>query len=1271
MQVILLVGDVYLERIPQYAVAAIKLHVEMFGEAITLSGKWSRKSRQIRFQDTVHMMSASVIDSIELTFTLIALQSTEKSDYRVIGSGSVQASIANHSVLQTVMLSSSDMSNLMARLEMKVDFKSSKSTTRDILDDMGSFKSTQRQATRHKNNADSSIQNSMTNESRSAEHGASRDSRNRSSSRSRTFVNRYESLYSTADGRVDVGHRRRSSEGVADRAQKIAENSKSQLSKENQMRPGAKSSSQKNENMCRRFESVNEVTERAKHRSAEQEYLSRSAQCINVYNSVQIQTETMKEIEACERLRLALEKKDEMLRKAQSQLDNSVSVRGGEGRVRGDSSFIGRSAERINDSRSWREESNEISEDGRERSHYRREKGRQPVEKATPRRAEVLSRSPEKRNFPARQNRATDKQRKKNDYDEEDQREVEGVDASTRSNSASVRLSGSLNASSAELFRAAKATLDAREKQIEERRTQEIRNRLQSAENRRLAALRSHKDRAIQMSSEATCKAKAIKEAALISSRAYDKMRNDFDRKEEMLRRVQEEYRRIGGTGINQRSRSREGRLNLSTDGSQLKLVRVSKAGQEETQRRRASSAPPRARTQPAPASKGRAIPFSNLKRRSRSSSRSESYRARRGALAAGEGEYDLEHRTSNQSFQHVHYIPTVFPSRSAFTTMRTENPNSRSSSTPLLPVNRSQSEPPEIVGVAVVDCNNFDRSFQSIPMVEEEPARESSRSGGSTDGFLDPNLSRKKMARLVHQRVYALKQKIAEVSPAEGESILRMIRNVLPPSSARSRAKHSKKGKRRKPLVASAALTETGTGLETSREVAEQLQSGEEAVSRDSGEWDRGTSDPNNAAHEGVSDDSESEGEDVGDADSVETSTLVSQLWEILGVTAEYSAPTRKSSQRERVFEHVKEDEPVHQAVSRGKGDERDRDRDRSSFRSHSQNMEDVIPIPDVANDWRAEPAAVFKPQDSALGTPKPPATSRQIDIQGSYASPPVVEFLDQKKTNRYSKYNADSSVLPFEQREKDKEGRGERWWKTDYLALKGEIKHIIESASPLKQDASGLSALSEGVKADKPHEDLLPVPFETPSSNSRAWESVPRSSEGRRDRDRDPSKRHVAFSSPDQLDEPLLQPAPSSAFAYRNSDQRKSICSETAPSFAVSGADRRSADRSIPLRASSTEAARNRTFQTNEDYERSRHGEKSALRDPYGDASVSEDMEPSWDPFAVDTSACISRQIDDVGKAISTLQVISTFGTLSIMRLLLLIFSCSYLHIFMSDMQ
>ena len=1251
MQVILFVGDVYLERIPQYAVAAIKLHVEMFGEAITLSGKWSRKSRQIRFQDTVHMMSASVIDSIELIFTLIALQSTEKSDYRVIGSGSVQASLANHSVLQTVMLSSSDMSNLMARLEMKVDFESSKLMRRDILDDGRAFKSNQRQATGQKVVADSSIQNSMIKESRSAEYGGSRNSRDRSSSRSRTFVNRYDSLHSTADGRVDIGHKRRSSDAITERAQKISENSRSHVSKETEVRPSARSSSQKVENSSRRFESLNQVTERAKHRSEEREILSRSTQGINVYNSVQIQTETMKEVEAFGRLRLALERKDEMLRKAQSQLENSVSVRGHEGRARGDSSFIERSTERVNESRSWREESNDISIDDRERSHHRREQsGRHAVERMTPRHSEVLSRSQEKRIVPARSNRVSDKHSKNNGWVEEEQREVEGVDVSTRSNNASLRLSSSLTASSAELIRAAKASLDAREKQIEERRTQEIRNRLQSAEDRRMAALRSHKDRATQMSSEATCKAKAIKEAALMSSRAYDKMRNDFDRKEEMLRRVQDEYRKIGGPGFNQRSRSREGRLNLSTDGSPLKLVKVTKVGQGEAVRRRASSAPPRARIQPAPTSKGRSIPFSNLKRRSRSSSRSESYRARRGAIAAGE--YDADQRTIYQSSQHVHYIPTVYPSRSAFTPLRTENPNSMSSVTLPLPPNRTQSEPPAIIDAAVVDGKNFDRSFQSITMEGEESVRETSFTGGSKDSFLDPNLSRKKMARLVHQRVYALKQKIAEVSPAEGESILRMIRNVLPPSSARSRAKHGKKGKRRKPSVVSAVPA--GARLEAFHEAGEQLHLGEEADSRDSGEWGRGPSDPNDAAHDVVSDgsDSEGEGDDVGDADSVETSTLVSQLWEILGVTAEYSAPIRNLSQRERVFEHVEErNEPTYQAISRGNGEymdrDRDRDQDRSAFRSHIAHMEEAVPIPPVANGWKTQPPAVFKPFDSISGTPQPPTIPRQLDLQGKYASPPTAEYVEQKKPIRYSKYNAESSVLSSEQ--KDKEGRGERWWKTDYLALKGEIKHIIESASPLKQDPSSLAAYSGRVKAVRPHGDAPPIPPQTPSSSgSRAWESDPRSSNDRGDRDPPsavPSKRHVAFSSIDQLDDSLLPSAPPSAFAYRNSDQRRAVFSELPVSSTIGAVDRFNSERSLPLRPSSTEKERMRAFQISEDHDRSRQGEDYALKDSYGDSSVSEDMEATGDPFAVDTSACISRQIDDVGKAISTLQVHSAF--------------------------
>ena len=63
--------------------------------------------------------------------------------------------------------------------------------------------------------------------------------------------------------------------------------------------------------------------------------------------------------------------------------------------------------------------------------------------------------------------------------------------------------------------------------------------RLESAEKRRSLVLQATKSRAQCMSSKSTSKAKAIKEAASLSCKVFDKLRNDFDRKHEVNNRNQ------------------------------------------------------------------------------------------------------------------------------------------------------------------------------------------------------------------------------------------------------------------------------------------------------------------------------------------------------------------------------------------------------------------------------------------------------------------------------------------------------------------------------------------------------------------------------------------------------------------------------------------------------------------------------------------------------------------------------------------------------------
>ena len=55
----LFIGDVHLERIPQYSVRAMKLKFEVLGEEVSILGKWSSKNQIIRFQEMIHISLTS------------------------------------------------------------------------------------------------------------------------------------------------------------------------------------------------------------------------------------------------------------------------------------------------------------------------------------------------------------------------------------------------------------------------------------------------------------------------------------------------------------------------------------------------------------------------------------------------------------------------------------------------------------------------------------------------------------------------------------------------------------------------------------------------------------------------------------------------------------------------------------------------------------------------------------------------------------------------------------------------------------------------------------------------------------------------------------------------------------------------------------------------------------------------------------------------------------------------------------------------------------
>ena len=154
---------------------------------------------------------------------------------------------------------------------------------------------------------------------------------------------------------------------------------------------------------------------------------------------------------------------------------------------------------------------------------------------------------------------------------------------------------------------------------------------------------------------------------------------------------------------------------------------------------------------------------------------------------------------------------------------------------------------------------------------------------------------------RLVQLRIQGLKQKIAEVSSSEGEVILRMIRKMLPLTSALYRPKkdgYDGEHKDRKEAFTKSKQRNVARNS-TTRDKLDDLphslnrQVGEGTISKTF----NCTDDDNNVDSGGVVD------EDSEEDESINADILVAELWDILGVTADYGSPS-KTHQRQKIYQ-------------------------------------------------------------------------------------------------------------------------------------------------------------------------------------------------------------------------------------------------------------------------------------------------------------------------------------------------------------------------------
>ena len=1249
MQICLSIGDAYLERIPQYAVTAIKLHLEVLNESVTLSGKWSRKSHRIRFQDVIYVSLPKLDVGIRLSFTLIALLSNEASDYKVIGSGIVFTSEAYHTVQQTVMLSSSNMINLMARLSITTTFS-------DV------------QSLGNKTNTSNGTNTVNTSSDR------------RPLELSERSKVRVASL--NTDASADVSHRkmarRRSSKNTC---QKLGNDPLETFSGGVTGRIGGSGGSRalNNVNMTPstiiskrdtsfQKESGVTVAEDLSHSSSQadgwasfsQKEKATSSRSAKVYRTVQIQPETLKQNEACERLRMALERKDEKLRKAQHQLDNSISTT---------ASARGKAMLRVVDM----SERDDTLNSKKDKPKYMDSADR--PETADGPSTDWANESTEKLNkglnddFKLTQSSKPTMGHSVRDIDFSRLRTSNGLNNCVRSSGTVLRLSGSLNASSAEAHRMAKATLEARESENEERKIMDIRRRLLAAEERRLEAQRNQKTRAMMISSQATCKAKAIKEAALISSKAYDKLRNDFDKKEEMLSRVQDELNTSTntmrrGARYNAVMRSDWSRERRPTSSSQSSTWRVSEQGEtsssrgreRERERSRASSVP--SRTKASFTFQSKALPFSDLRKKSWSSDEGGA------AHTVHTEEVQVPQRSRSQSqssrhVSHVHYIPSAASSRADKHTQ--EYVKYRTA---------KHGDSPSSVCTSSSNVNSMharhDTSYNSVNMSTDKLQQRDNKkdmsgsSQGHDDSLTDMRsaLSRKRLAILVHDRVHALKQKIADASPAEGESILRMIRNVLPLEVARSRPdkinmKSTRVAGHAVPSMEEERLSGTkGRGSRMPDNDARMKSSSTSAIGISHS--DMSDSQVSSGGQEGVEDDrtGSSDEDNDDDDDSIETSNLVAQLWDILGVPVPVPAPVlaeQRSPLKMHLHDRIKESTVEGSEASPYK-------------QNRGSGGRDYRPLDTAQRAYASQAAHTSSASHGLEGVADSVSGSHYRDTRSS--SPRAEPHKKAAQDVQSPRGKSSTATGP--------EGSGGRWWRNDYLALKWEIKHIVESASPLRgvRGGSGIpfniddSASTSMVYRESASREEGKSKLQAPSSSSSSFAhqtlsnvSGPLDSSNTSNHLTNdptaatPTRRHVAINTQDSYTDSATA-TPSAAYpsaAHLTLLEQFSLPSPQSQSYIknytpeqIRSSTIQPAALTLPYTAShpSLVLAASRSVIASLSQTASIEDRRGSVW--HGDQSEDESMNVAGDASAVDTSACISRQIDDVGRAINTLQVI-----------------------------
>jgi hypothetical protein len=343
MQLNVFISDVHLECIPKFHVTAMRLIVHINGNEFNLLGIWSSNLKIIRFQEIIHANTPAA-GSVFISFGLIALLGND-SESRVIGSGDLSIAVTHDSVNQTVKLSSKTMDTLMAQLQLTISFDELMLSDKDnMVQERPDLLNQHPYSYPHLKISNVSPSKKVIKSydyfgsvtSRGANAAAVKSTMKQITKTSKDgSMSGYEShlAHTVAQKEVAVAQKdlKITDTTTSSSGMKIKSSINSALLNvkgfQGVVNNHSRSSSQSKSHLISKQiqKSVkDQVRDKRNLKVTPHKVVSAVKKPIGFTSEIRIHPEVMKQNEACDRLKAALEKKEEMLEKAQSQLDSSI-----------------------------------------------------------------------------------------------------------------------------------------------------------------------------------------------------------------------------------------------------------------------------------------------------------------------------------------------------------------------------------------------------------------------------------------------------------------------------------------------------------------------------------------------------------------------------------------------------------------------------------------------------------------------------------------------------------------------------------------------------------------------------------------------------------------------------------------------------------------------------------------------------------------------------------------------------------------------------------